>query len=61
MVYKMVYETLDNGTVLTDETVDKLVADAYAALDKGAYQVIPNPHKAAAPVKQALNNTALNY
>jgi hypothetical protein len=47
----MAYKTLDDGTVLTDKTVDKLVADAYAALEKGAYQVIPNPHKADAPVK----------
>jgi hypothetical protein len=41
----MSFETLDGGTLLTDEAVNKIVADAYAALEKGAYKVIPNPHK----------------
>ena len=41
----MTYETLDDGAPLTDEAVDKLVADSYAALERGAYKVIPNPHK----------------
>ena len=47
----MTYETLDNGMILTDEAVDKLVADAYTALEKGAYTVIPNPHKTHEPVR----------
>jgi hypothetical protein len=52
----MAYETLDDGTLLTDKAVDTLVMDAYAALDRGAYKVIPNPHKperssSAAPLK----------
>lgn len=46
----MVYEKLDDGTVLTDEAVDALVEDAYAALYRGAYRVVPNPHKAVTPV-----------
>ena len=37
-------ETLDDGTPITDELVDKLVADVYTALESGAYKVIPNPH-----------------
>jgi hypothetical protein len=49
-------ETLDDGTLLTDEVVNTLVKDTYTALEKGAYTVIPNPHKperssAAAPLK----------
>ena len=47
----MAHETLDDGTLLTDETVDKLVTDAYAALERGDYHVIPNPHKTTAPIK----------
>ena len=47
----MIYETLDDGTVLTDSVVDKLVADAYTALERGAYKVIPNPHKRQEPLK----------
>ena len=47
----MAVELLDDGTPLTDEAVDKLVADAYTALEKGAYKVIPNPHKQKEPVK----------
>jgi hypothetical protein len=59
----MVYETLDDGTVLTDETIDKLVMDAYSALDRGAYKVIPNPHQserssAAAPLKLSAQHRA---
>ena len=45
------YETLDNGAPLTDEAVDKLVADAYSALEKGAYKVVPNPHKRQEPLR----------
>ncbi|MFP3043804.1 hypothetical protein LQZ19_18485 [Treponema primitia] len=37
-------KTLDDGTPITDEVADKLVADVYAALDRGAYRAIPNPH-----------------
>jgi hypothetical protein len=37
-------ETLDDGTPLTDAVIDKLVAGVYAALDRGAYRAIPNPH-----------------
>ena len=47
----MTYETLDDGAPLTDEAVDKLVADSYAALERGAYKVIPNPHKRQEPLK----------
>ena len=47
----MAHETLDDGTLLTDETVDKLVTDAYAALARGDYHVIPNPHKTTTPIK----------
>jgi hypothetical protein len=47
----MAYETLDDGTLLTDEAVDKLVTDAYTALERGNYHVIPNPHKTATPVQ----------
>ena len=47
----MVQETLDNGVIITDEAADKLVADVYAALEKGAYKVIPNPHKKNTPLK----------
>ena len=46
----MTYETLDDGMLLTDEAVEKLVADAYAALERGAYKVIPNPHKKKEPL-----------
>jgi hypothetical protein len=41
----------DEGTPLTDEVVDKLVTDAYAALERGDYHVILNPHKTARPIK----------
>jgi hypothetical protein len=52
----MEYETLDDGTLLTDEAVDKLVTGVYTAIEKGNYTVIPNPHKperssAAAPLR----------
>jgi hypothetical protein len=47
----MAQETLDNGVIISDEVADKLVADVYAALEKGAYRVIPNPHKKNMPVK----------
>jgi hypothetical protein len=51
----MEYETLDDGTLLTDEAVDKLVTDVYTAIERGNYTVIANPHKserssAAAPL-----------
>jgi hypothetical protein len=46
----MIYETLENGMVLTGETVDTLVADTYTAPESGAYKVIPNPHKTREPV-----------
>jgi hypothetical protein len=39
-----ILETLDDGTPITGELADKLTADVYAALDRGAYKVIPNPH-----------------
>jgi hypothetical protein len=39
-----ILETLDDGTPITDELADKLTADVYAALENGAYKVIPNPH-----------------
>jgi hypothetical protein len=42
----MKYETLDDGSLLTDERGSRLVADAYTALERGAYKIIPNPHKA---------------
>ena len=54
----MRYETLNDGTVLTDSAVDKLVADAYAALERGAYRVIPNPHKRLGPVRPSEHNRA---
>ena len=41
----------DDGTLLSDEMVDKLVADAYAALERGDYHVIPNTHKTATPIQ----------
>jgi hypothetical protein len=47
----MAGETLDEGTVLTDEAVNKIVEDVYSALDKGTYRVIPNPHKNTEPLK----------
>jgi hypothetical protein len=47
----MADETLDDGTILTEETVNKIVEDVYSALDKGAYRVIPNPHKETEPLK----------
>jgi hypothetical protein len=37
-------ETLDDGTPITDALAEVLVADVYAALDRGAYRAIPNPH-----------------
>jgi hypothetical protein len=40
-----IIETLDDGTPITEELADKLVADVYAALENGAYRVIPNPHR----------------
>ena len=54
----MLYETLDNGMILTDEAVDKLVADAYIALEKGAYKVIPNPHRKHEPIKLSKQHRA---
>jgi hypothetical protein len=50
-------ETLDNGTPITDEVADKLVADVYAALESGAYRIIPNPHGKSKP--QGLTNPLL--
>jgi hypothetical protein len=47
----MAHETLDDGTLITDEIADKLVADVYAALEKGAYRAVPNPHKKNTPLK----------
>jgi hypothetical protein len=47
----MADERLDEGTILTDETVNKMVEDVYAALDKGTYRVIPNPHKKTDPLQ----------
>jgi hypothetical protein len=47
----MARETLDDGTLITDEIADKLVADVYAALEKGAYRAVPNPHKKHVPLK----------
>jgi hypothetical protein len=44
-------ELLDDGTPLTDDVVEKLVADVYTALDRGAYKVIPNPHGPRSPLK----------
>ena len=44
-------KALEDGTILTDSTVDKLVADAYDALERGAYKVVPNPHKRQEPLK----------
>jgi hypothetical protein len=44
-------ETLDDGTHITDEVADKLVADVYTTLDRGAYRVIPNPHGKPQPRK----------
>jgi hypothetical protein len=44
-------ETLNDGTPITDEVADKLVADVYTALDRGAYRVIPNPHGKPQPRK----------
>jgi hypothetical protein len=46
----MIYETLDDGTLLTDEAVDKLVTDVHAALERGDYHVIPNSHNTTAPI-----------
>jgi hypothetical protein len=54
----MAHETLDDGTLITDETVDKLVADVYAALEKGAYRVISNPHKKNTPLKLSKKHQA---
>ncbi|MDR2482966.1 MAG: hypothetical protein LBD08_04970 [Treponema sp.] len=51
----MTYETLDDGVLLTDDAVEKLVADAYAALERGAYKVIPNPHKKQEPLEPVQN------
>ncbi|GHV94490.1 hypothetical protein AGMMS50293_08100 [Spirochaetia bacterium] len=47
----MTDEKLDNGTLITDEVADKLVADVYAALEKGAYKIIPNPHGKTKPLQ----------
>ncbi|GHU64786.1 hypothetical protein FACS189447_02410 [Spirochaetia bacterium] len=46
----MTDEKLDNGTLITDEVADSLVADVYAALEKGAYKVVPNPHRKTTPL-----------
>jgi hypothetical protein len=46
-----ILETLDDGTPITDELADKLVADVYTALERGAYKVIPNPHGKREPRK----------
>jgi hypothetical protein len=39
-----ILETLDDGTPITDELAGKMTTEVYAALDRGAYKVIPNPH-----------------
>jgi hypothetical protein len=54
----MTDKILDDGTPLTDETVDKLVADAYEALAGGKYHLITNPHKTSAPIKPSAQNRA---
>jgi hypothetical protein len=46
-----IMETLDDGTPITDELADKLVADVYTSLERGAYRVIPNPHGKPEPRK----------
>jgi hypothetical protein len=48
-----ILETLDDGTPITDELADKLVADVYAALENGEYKVLPNPHGKREPRKLA--------
>jgi hypothetical protein len=42
---------LPDGTPLTGEVVDKLVAGVYNALDNGAYRSIANPHGKPQPRK----------
>jgi hypothetical protein len=54
----MADEILDEGTVLTEEAVNKIVEDVYSALDKGAYRVIPNPHKNTEPLKLSTGQQA---
>jgi hypothetical protein len=54
----MADETLDDGTILTDKAVDQIVGDVYAALDKGTYRVIPNPHKKTDPLKLSARQRA---
>jgi hypothetical protein len=46
-------ETLKDGTPITVKLVDKMVADVYASLEKGEYEVMPNPHRSRKPVKTA--------
>jgi hypothetical protein len=47
----MADKAFDEGTVLTDAAVNKIVEDVYSALDKGTYRVIPNPHRKTEPLK----------
>jgi hypothetical protein len=54
-----IIETLDDGTPITEELADKLVADVYAALENGAYRVIPNPHRKAEP-RKFVNSSVLH-
>jgi hypothetical protein len=44
-------QVLNDGTPITEKLVDKMVADVYSALEKGAYKVIPNPHGKSEPKK----------
>jgi hypothetical protein len=39
------------STLLTEEAARRIVDDVYTALSKGAYKVVPNPHKTVKPVK----------
>ena len=48
---KKILETLDDGTLITDDFVDKAVSDVYSALENGTYKVIPNQHKRREPLK----------
>ncbi|GBR72612.1 hypothetical protein NO1_0118 [Candidatus Termititenax aidoneus] len=48
---KKTFETLDDGTPLTEKLVEKMVSDVYSALEKGAYRPIKNPHGKIKPIR----------
>ncbi|GMO48410.1 MAG: hypothetical protein Ta2G_03960 [Termitinemataceae bacterium] len=48
---EQIFEILPDGTLLTDDMVEKIVNDVYIALDKGNFRSILNPHGKIKPQK----------